>query len=135
MGSGSPTRYCFPTATVFKAHIHWLWWQTHETVNEREEEGRKRLLGKWKAEFCYLRNIHEKKHICTKYSMTLMVFHQFILFSSFRSLWKLNYWSPSWSIPILQKSKATIIVRMKNKSLHIQVSSKYKDIYTHITHA
>lgn len=57
----------------------WLWWQTHETVTEREEEGRKRLLGKWKAEFCCLRNIHWKKHICAKYLMALMVFQWFIL--------------------------------------------------------
>lgn len=88
--------YLKPSFTEFI----WLWWQTHETVNEREEEGRKRLLGKLKAEFCCLRNRHLKKvYLCQIFNSFDGVPQIYSVFSSFRSLWKVSYWSPSRSTP------------------------------------
>lgn len=115
----------------FKALIHWIYLvMMANTWNSywKGREGRKRLLGKWKAEFCCLRNIHWKKHICAKYLMALMVFQWFILcWAYFGSCekWVTDHLHEAHQelLPkTLTKSKATITICFTEEQMSAYIS-------------
>lgn len=88
MGTWDPVSYWmwFSQQSLYLNHLFTesilLWWQTHETVNEREEPGRKRLPREVKSWILLFEKYTFKKHIFWKYWIALMVFQQFILCSA-----------------------------------------------------